>query len=373
MSHTAENPETFAMPNDRVPREWSRKGTSVSLRGLRRQFGSTLALSDLSLDISPGELVVMLGPSGCGKTTALRALAGLEPLDAGSIFLDNRDISKRAAHKREMGMVFQAYSLFPNMTAAQNVAYGLKLRGVPTKTIETRVSEMLDLVRLPTHSDRYANELSGGQQQRVALARALAISPKVLLLDEPLSALDAKVRVELREEIRRIQLEFGITTLFVTHDQDEALAIADRIAVLNNGAIEQIGTPAQVYSSPVNSFVAQFVGSVNVFTEIIDSNNAVVVLGQRLNLDRWSVGSIGSKVRLMVRPESISVKATEDGNVTISAVGFMGSSLNITAITQAGDVVRSNVSWHGGSDLRPGMSAKAEIVGPILFAESLSS
>ena len=311
----------------------------------------------------------MLGPSGCGKTTALRALAGLEPLDGGSIFLDGKDVTRTSAHKRDMGMVFQAYSLFPNLTAEQNVAYGLKLRGVSKKEIETRVKEMLDLVRLPNQGTRYATELSGGQQQRVALARALAISPKVLLLDEPLSALDAKVRVELREEIRRIQLEFGITTLFVTHDQDEALAIADRIAVLNNGAIEQFDSPSQVYSSPKNAFVAQFVGSVNTFRRSLESTGEAVVLDQIVGLTEWNLPAASNFVRILARPESISLTPCEDGNVTVVSVGFMGSSLNVTAITQDGEVVRSSVSSQGSNELRPGVRARAQIIGPIVFAD----
>ena len=216
---------------------WNRSGVGLELKGLERNFGATKALDGLSLSVKAGELVVFLGPSGCGKTTALRAIAGLEPLDGGRIEIEGQDISGTPTSKREMGMVFQAYSLFPNMTVAQNIAYGLKLRKVEKLKIDERVAEMLKLVRLGEQADRYPKQLSGGQQQRVALARALAISPKVLLLDEPLSALDAKVRVQLREEIRRIQLEFGITTIFVTHDQDEALAIADRIADFRFGMI----------------------------------------------------------------------------------------------------------------------------------------
>lgn len=373
MSQMAENPDTFAGgKNDTSPR-WERRGTSVSLRSLRRSFDGTRALDDLSIDINPGELVVLLGPSGCGKTTALRALAGLEPLDGGSVHLGDRDVTNVGAHKRGMGMVFQAYSLFPNMTAAQNVAYGLKRRRMPAKAIETRVSEMLSLVRLSDQASRYATQLSGGQQQRVALARALAISPEVLLLDEPLSALDAKVRLELREEIRRIQLEFGITTLFVTHDQDEALAIADRIAVLNAGRIEQIGTPSEIYSHPANSFVAEFVGSVNIFTSTVQANQTAVVLGQTLDVTRWNFRSTGTTIRLLVRPEAISIYPAPDGNVVVSSVGFMGSSLSVTAMTQNGDIVRSTMSWHGGSDLRPGVRATAEIVGPVLYAEQISN
>ena len=205
---------------------------------LRRRFGEVQALDNFSLEIGPGELVALLGPSGCGKTTALRALAGLERLDAGRILLDGHDIAHVPANRRDMGMVFQAYSLFPHMTARENVAFGLRLRGVGGAERRRVADRHLELVHLGGRADRYPHQLSGGQQQRVALARALAIQPRVLLLDEPLSALDAKVRAQLRDEIRRIQVEVGITTLFVTHDQDEALAIADRVAVMHGGRLE---------------------------------------------------------------------------------------------------------------------------------------
>ena len=206
---------------------------------------------------------MLLGPSGCGKTTALRVLAGLEDADAGRIVVGGKDISAVPTNKRDMGMVFQAYSLFPHMTAAQNVAFGLRLRGMGISDRDARANEYLDLVGLAAQADRYAHQMSGGQQQRVALARALAIRPQVLLLDEPLSALDAKVRVQLRDEIRRIQLEVGITTLFVTHDQEEALAVADRVGVMRDGRIEQIDSPEVMYTRPTTSFVAEFIGLTN--------------------------------------------------------------------------------------------------------------
>src|SRR5665811_1943127 len=206
-------------------------GVAVNLVNLCRSYGPIHALDGLTLDIAPGEFVALLGPSGCGKTTVLRVLAGLEDADSGRVEVAGKDITSVPTNARDMGMVFQAYSLFPHMTVRQNVEFGLRLRRIPSTRRSTRVSEMLDLVELSDHADRYAHQLSGGQQQRVALARALAIAPQVLLLDEPLSALDAKVRVQLRDQIRRIQLEVGISTLFVTHDQEEALAIADRVGV----------------------------------------------------------------------------------------------------------------------------------------------
>ncbi|MDT5034048.1 MAG: putative spermidine/putrescine transport system ATP-binding protein, partial [Actinoplanes sp.] len=229
-------------------------GVAVHLNELRRSFGGLHALDGLDLSMAPGELVALLGPSGCGKTTALRVLAGLEDADSGRVLVGGKDITALPANRRDMGMVFQAYSLFPHLTALQNVEFGLKLRGRPREA--GRAAEMLELVGIGSFAARYPHQLSGGQQQRVALARALAIQPKVLLLDEPLSALDAKVRVQLRDEIRRIQTEVGTTTLFVTHDQEEALAIADRVGVMKAGRLEQLAPPAEVYLQPATAFVA---------------------------------------------------------------------------------------------------------------------
>ena len=241
----------------------SRAGVRVQLVELRRRFGEVSALDGLSLDLAPGELVALLGPSGCGKTTALRSLAGLERLDSGRVLLDDRDITNTPASRRDMGMVFQAYSLFPHLTARDNVAFGLRLRRMASAERRKAADRLLELVHLANQGNRYPHELSGGQQQRVALARALAIEPQVLLLDEPLSALDAKVRSTLRDEIRRIQTEVGITTVFVTHDQDEALAIADRVAVIFAGRLEQIAPPAELYERPRTVQVADFVGLSN--------------------------------------------------------------------------------------------------------------
>ena len=225
-------------------------GVAVELTDLTRVYGDAKALDGLTLHIEPGELVVLLGPSGCGKTTALRILAGLDEATSGTVSVGGRDVSRVPANKRDMGMVFQAYSLFPHLTVLDNVAFGLKMRGKGKGERISRAADMLELVGLAAHTDKYAGELSGGQQQRVALARALAIQPRVLLLDEPLSALDAKVRVQLRDEIRRLQLEIGTTTLFVTHDQEEALAVADRVGVMNQGRLEQLAAPADLYAEP---------------------------------------------------------------------------------------------------------------------------
>ena len=238
-------------------------GVAVVFEEMHRWYGPVHALNGLSIDIAPGELIALLGPSGCGKTTALRALGGLDVVDAGRILVDGKEMTRVPANKRNMGIVFQAYSLFPNMTARDNVAYGLRLRGVDGAGRKKRAEETLDLVGLGQQAGRYPHQMSGGQQQRVALARALAIEPKVLLLDEPLSALDAKVRRQLREEIRRIQIMVGITTLFVTHDQEEALAMGDRVGVMSSGRLEQIAPPAELYDRPTTRFVAEFVGLTN--------------------------------------------------------------------------------------------------------------
>jgi putative spermidine/putrescine transport system ATP-binding protein len=253
-----------------------RAGVEVRLEQLTRTYGTVVALDGLNLTIEPGELVALLGPSGCGKTTALRLLAGLEDADAGRVVVAGKDLTRLSANKRNIGMVFQAYSLFPHMTALQNVAFGLRLRHVSSAERKKVASETLELVGLSAQSHRYAHQMSGGQQQRVALARALAIKPEVLLLDEPLSALDAKVRAQLRDEIRRVQLEVGTTTLFVTHDQEEALAIADRVGVMRAGQLEQLGSPSEVYGRPQTAFVAEFVGLSNRLAADVKGGMALV-------------------------------------------------------------------------------------------------
>jgi putative spermidine/putrescine transport system ATP-binding protein len=302
------------------------------MEGLSRHYGPVVALDRLDLTLHAGELVVLLGPSGCGKTTTLRLLAGLEDTDTGRIFVGGKDITRVSASKRDMGMVFQAYSLFPHMTARQNVAFGLRLRRIGAAQREKRAMEMLELVGLSTQADRYPHQLSGGQQQRVALARALAIEPQVLLLDEPLSALDAKVRAQLRDQIRRIQLEVGITTLFVTHDQEEALAIADRVGVMREGRLDQLAPPIEVYSRPATPFVAEFVGLTNKLPgEVRDGE--VTVRGRTLPLvDR---ATPDGQVTALVRPEAVSLAAggaMESGALvgTVIAVTFLGATSRVT-------------------------------------------
>ena len=299
--------------------------TTLDFISVRKTFGATVALEGLDLDVRDGELITLLGPSGCGKTTALRIAAGFEQADSGVVRVGGTDITRTPAHHRNMGMVFQSYSLFPNLTVAQNIDFGLRTRKQPKPQRRQRVHEMLELVELTSMANRYAHQLSGGQQQRVALARALAIEPQVLLLDEPLSALDAKVRTTLRDEIRRIQTEVGITTLFVTHDQEEALAISDRICVMSQGRVEQFGTPTEVYRHPVTAFVARFVGSMNEFEGHVGEGAEVSVLGRRIAAPKAAGQATGTPVRLLVRPEDLSLD-TDGFPGTVASITFQGAS-----------------------------------------------
>jgi putative spermidine/putrescine transport system ATP-binding protein len=302
-------------------------GVAVRLADLHKIFGSLHALDGFDLALEPGELIALLGPSGCGKTTALRVLAGLEDADSGQVLVNGRDITALPANRRDMGMVFQAYSLFPHLTALENVQFGLRLRGRHGADRRGRATAMLELVGIGPLAARYPHQLSGGQQQRVALARALAIRPQVLLLDEPLSALDAKVRVQLRDEIKRIQTEVGTTTLFVTHDQEEALAVADRVGVMRAGRLDQLGTPAEVYLQPATAFVADFVGLSNRLPGRLDGDG-VLVLGTRLPL--VSPADQGPDVTALVRPESIEVVPDTDGPGRVLTVSFLGPTSRVT-------------------------------------------
>jgi putative spermidine/putrescine transport system ATP-binding protein len=302
------------------------------MEGLSRRYGQVVALDGLDLTVQAGELVALLGPSGCGKTTTLRLLAGLEDADAGQITVGGADVTRLPASKRDMGMVFQAYSLFPHMTVRQNVAFGLRLRRVSSAERDKKAMEMLELVGLSAQADRYPHQISGGQQQRVALARALAIEPQVLLLDEPLSALDAKVRAQLRDQIRRIQLEVGITTLFVTHDQEEALAIADRVGVMQDGHLEQLAPPTDVYSRPATPFVAEFVGLSNRLAGTV-SGATVTVRGRDLPLVDPSTPP-GPAIAL-VRPEAVTLASDSTGESgpltgTVIASTFLGATSRVT-------------------------------------------
>jgi len=285
----------------------------LQIRDLTKKFGDFTALKDISLDIFESEFVCFLGPSGCGKTTLLRAIAGLDIQTTGSIHQAGKDISNLPPSERDFGIVFQSYALFPNLSVDKNVAYGLENRKLPADQIRARVVELLDLVGLPDQGTKYPAQLSGGQQQRVALARAMATSPGLLLLDEPLSALDAKVRVHLRSEIKDLQRRLGVTTVMVTHDQEEALTMADRIVVMDHGIIEQVGSPEDIYGTPTTSFVADFIGTMNFVPGAITSNGSVKMGEATLNCETDGM-AVGDAVTVAIRPEDVNVQDIHDGD-----------------------------------------------------------
>jgi putative spermidine/putrescine transport system ATP-binding protein len=308
----------------------------LSIQRVKKSFGDATVVQDFNLDVGAGEFISFLGPSGCGKTTVLRMVAGFEEPTAGSISIAGKDVTRLKPNQRNIGMVFQAYALFPNLTVAQNIAFGLKVAGVPKADSDKRVAEMLDLIKLPQFGDRYPYQLSGGQQQRVALARAIAPKPKLLLLDEPLSALDAKVRVSLRDEIRAIQKELGITTVFVTHDQEEALSISDRIVVMYGGKAEQVGTPFEIYNRPSTKFVANFVGTLNVLEGTVTDASAGKVkvgAGEVTLKGKLNGSKAGDTLSLALRPDAISLGRTAGRDATlggeISEVSFLGSVIRV--------------------------------------------
>ncbi|MGO9788551.1 MAG: ABC transporter ATP-binding protein [Solirubrobacteraceae bacterium] len=332
----------------------------VHFSGVQRHFGTVTALQGLDMEIQPGELVALLGPSGCGKTTALRLLAGFDRPDAGTITVGGRDITSVPAHKRDMGMVFQAYSLFPNMTVRENVAFGLRMRKVSKEQRLKRADELLGLVSL-TDTNRYPYQLSGGQQQRVAIARALAIEPTVLLLDEPLSALDARVRLQLRAEIRSIQQRLGITALFVTHDQSEALSLADRVGVMREGRLEQLDTPENVYRHPATAFVAEFVGAMNRIRGRIAEDGQVVVLGQRVPLTMPDAYAPGTAVEALLRPEVLQAMPDAGGPGEIRERTFLGSSVRLSVTLDDRQDILVEAPSHG-TDLQLGARVGLKIV-----------
>ncbi len=307
----------------------------IELEHLEKSFGLVRVVKDFNLAVEKGEFVSFLGPSGCGKTTVLRMVAGFESPTSGAIRIDGRNVTHIRPNQRNIGMVFQAYALFPNLTVAQNIGFGLRVSGQDKATIDRRVGEMLELIGLPQLGGRYPFQLSGGQQQRVALARALAVRPSVLLLDEPLSALDAKIRVSLREEIRAIQRELGITTIFVTHDQEEALSMSDRIVVMHQGIADQIGTPFDIYNHPATRFVAQFVGTLNLIdAAVLDAAAGRIRVGDvPVALNRALSDDNGGKVSLALRPETVALGRQEGHGIVLSGriaeVHFLGSVIRV--------------------------------------------
>jgi len=310
--------------------------TFLEINNVSKKFGATEAVSDFNLKIEKGELVSFLGPSGCGKTTTLRMVAGFEMPTGGRIVMDGRDITEMPPNQRDVGMVFQSYALFPNMTVAGNIGFGLKVMKKSPDETQKRVEEMLGLINMPEYAQRYPYQLSGGQQQRVALARALALRPDVLLLDEPLSALDAKIRVSLRAEIRAIQRKLGITAIYVTHDQEEALSLSDRVVVMNAGKMEQVGTPFEIYNFPQTAFVASFVGTLNsTEAEVVDPAKGIISVGgiQFTSAEDLKNRKQGEKVRMSIRPERLSFASEQKkDNVvdcTIENITFLGSVVRI--------------------------------------------
>jgi putative spermidine/putrescine transport system ATP-binding protein len=299
----------------------------LELDHVQKRFGSFAAVADFDLSAQRGEFISFLGPSGCGKTTTLRMIAGFEYPDSGSIRVDGKEITGLPPNKRDVGMVFQSYALFPNMSVANNIGFGMRVKKQPKAAIAKRVGELLEMINMPEKADRYPYQLSGGQQQRVALARALAVQPQVLLLDEPLSALDAKIRVALRHEIRQIQRQLGITTVYVTHDQEEALELSDRIVVMSQGKIEQIGTPFEIYNFPATAFVASFVGTLNAIeAKIVDAAAGRLSLaGHDVRTTSALAGSEGQAVTVALRPEMIAL-ATPDGSNVVAVSALEGAS-----------------------------------------------
>ena len=318
-------------------------GGFLTLNRVRKEFNGVVAVEDFNLDVAEGEFVSFLGPSGCGKTTTLRMVAGFEPPSAGNIRLAGEDVTYAKPNERNIGMVFQSYALFPNMTVADNIGFGLRIRKEDNTVREAKVAELLELIHLPDKGKSYPNELSGGQQQRVALARALAISPQLLLLDEPLSALDAKIRDELRAEIRRIQRQLNITTIYVTHDQEEALALSDRIVVMSKGRMEQVGAPFEIYNNPSTGFVASFVGQLNRLpATVIDAGQGRLRVGDGEVRTTSGVESApGTDVSLMMRPEELTLDDEADNVLQgiVETVTFLGSIVRVQVAVDGGRLV----------------------------------
>jgi putative spermidine/putrescine transport system ATP-binding protein len=330
------------------------------LKDIQKRFGDAVAVSDFNLSAERGEFVSFLGPSGCGKTTTLRMIAGFEQPTVGTITINDEDVTYKPPNKRNVGMVFQSYALFPNMTVADNIGFGLKVRKRSKDDIRKRVAELLEIVNLPDKGNRYPYQLSGGQQQRVALARALAFEPQVLLLDEPLSALDAKIRVALRHEIRTIQRQLGITTVYVTHDQEEALSLSDRVVVMSEGRMEQVGTPFEIYNFPTTAFVASFVGTLNLLPGVVADagRGELTIAGQPVRIGQSFEGSAGRQVNVALRPEMVSLGATGDGQNQLTG--------KVTDVSFLGSIVRIRVGLGDGAPSAPGAG------GPIVVLDEFN-
>jgi len=342
-------------------------GAIVRLQNLSRAFGTTRALDGLDLELAPGELVALLGPSGCGKTTALRIVAGFETADSGAVKVDGHDVSGIPAAKRDMGMVFQSYSLFPNMSALENVSFGLRMRRLGAADRQRRAADLLDMVGLTPQGKQYPHQLSGGQQQRVALARALAIEPRVLLLDEPLSALDAKVRLQLREQIRSLQQRLGTTTLFVTHDQEEALSMADRVGVMHNGRLEQIATPDELYDRPATPFVAEFVGIMNrIPAALLELLGASALAADVVRHPESPAGAVD----VLVRPQGLRLAASSTGNGIVVSRTFLGQLTRVSVRLSGDVVVQVDQQSTEAAALTPGDPVDVSMAGaPVMLAD----
>lgn len=332
---------------------------AVEMTHISKAFGASVALEDFSISVESGELICLLGPSGCGKTTALRILAGFEKADGGSITVAGDDISGMPVEKRDFGMVFQDYSLFPNLTTRQNIDFGLRAHKVPPSQRAETIDRMLSITSLEDQADKFPHQMSGGQKQRVALARAIATSPRVLLLDEPLSALDAKVRESLRDEIRRLQREIGVTTVFVTHDQHEALAIADRVGVMSKGRLEQIASPRDLYEQPANPFVASFIGSINRVPAQGTADGRWDVLGRLVagNLPATSQ----TPATVGIRPEGVALDAVPEGGGTIEDMSFLGPVTRITVRSTSGDALFADLMSADCGHLTTGQTVRVRL------------